>query len=158
MDNPTGAHGTTPSKKISRQEGAFDFVAGTFLRLIENDPRVANKKEVLAFWHDFFAHEGVRNNMIQAFSNFLWEVDGRINSARKAGMVQIKEAIELEAKKYQLENIDDATIRISYVYELIDQMLSAESTPEETLTDEAIAKMDLSEVGGGNEDDTPIPL
>lgn len=137
--------------KLTRQEEAFNFVAQTFVKLIEQDKRVAHKEEVMAFWADFFEHGGIRDNMIQAFENFLWEIDGKMDSARKAGIVSVKEAIETEIN---LEGYSGTTEHLDIVSEIIEDLLAAEEIPEENISESDVANMDLSEVGGGHEDDT----
>lgn len=139
----------------SRQEEAYNFVTETFLKLLENDKRISYdfKKSVMAFWEDLFAHKGVRNNMIQAFSNFLWELDNKMDSARKAGIVQAKDAVRM-ALEAMPSNDDD---NLPSILNAIDDLLNAENTPEEApLTEAEVKSLDLSEVGGGDEDDTPL--
>ena len=136
----------------TRQEEAYDFVSNTFVKLLEGDERIGyeHKRSVIAFWEDLFAHEGVRNNMVQAFSNFLDEIDQRIDSARKGGMVSIKELIQQAADVNGGE-----TIPVAQVIGLIDEMVAVEETPEEKpIIASDLENVDLSEVGGGDEDDT----
>ncbi len=141
--------------EISRQEEAFNYVAQTFLQLIQRDDKIPHKKEVMAFWQDFFEHEGVRNNMIQAFSNFLWEVDLKLDASRKAGIVQLSNALKLAmpGDATHPENLAVSKL-ISHVVE--QQLASENGAEEKPLTDTEVAETDLSEVGGGNEDDTPL--
>lgn len=143
--------------KLSRQEEAYQFVTDLFLKLIQNDVRISPeyKKAVVAYWRDMFDHEGVRNNMIQAFSNFLFEIDGKMDSARKAGISQLKDAILQSVGEPEEGTVEYAIAKA--VIGISDDLLKAESTPEEKpLTDKDIENMDLSEVGGGDEDDTPL--
>lgn len=132
-------------QKKSRQEEAYDFVSSTFVKLLEGDNRISyeHKRSVIAFWEDLFAHEGVRNNMVQAFSNFLFEIDTRVDSARKAGIMQALSAIELHS--------DSNNGNYSEIVKLLEDLLKSEEAPEEKVN---VEEMDLSEVGGGNEDDT----
>ena len=136
----------------SRQEEAYEYVSSNFVALLKGDDRISyeHKRSVIAFWEDLFAHEGVRNLMVQAFSNFLWEIDKRIAAARKGGMQSIHELIEQTAEV----NGSD-TIGVTQVLELIEEMIRVEETPEEpTIKGDDLANADLSEVGGGDEDDT----
>lgn len=136
----------------TRQEEAYEFVSNTFVKLLEDDNRISyeHKRSVIAFWQDLFAHEGVRNNMVQAFSNFLDEIDQRIDSARKGGMVSIKELIQQAADVNGGEMMP-----VAQVISLIDEMVAVEETPEEKPIEASdLENMDLSEVGGGDEDDT----
>lgn len=134
----------------SRQEEAYEAVSGTFVKLLEGDNRISyeHKRSVIAFWEDLFAHEGVRNNMVQAFSNFLWEIDKHNEAARKAGIMMAVSRIELLADGQ--EEVSTAAI-----IKALEEMLKEESTPEEpTIKGEELENADLTEVGGGNEDDT----
>lgn len=150
MNNHTEEQKTIPSK--NRQEEAYDFVSQTFIKLLERDNRIAyeHKRSVIAFWEDLFAHEGVRNNMIQAFSNFMFEIDDRMSAARKAGMMQVHYAVEKAAASQTLNK----KLTPEMLLMLIDGLVIGEGAPEETIPD--VATTDLSEVGGGNEDDTPL--
>ena len=49
------------SENKTRQEQAYDYVSGTFVKLLEKDDRISyeHKRSVIAFWEDLFAHEGV---------------------------------------------------------------------------------------------------
>lgn len=143
---------------LSPQEQAYEYVTETFLKLLQQDKRIGaeHKKSVIAFYEDMFAHEGVRNNMIQAFSNFLDEVNKRVDKARQAGMEAVREEVQLQ---YNPQGLLYPSIDIPYedLGALIDRMLLVEQNPEEeNLTDDTIANMDLSEVGGDDEDDTPL--
>lgn len=143
------------SQEKSRQEEAYDYVSGNFIKLLEGDDRISyeHKRSVMAFWEDLFAHEGVRNLMVQAFSNFLSEIDLRIDAARKAGMMQIREAFEL-AVPADAEHPENLAVS-KLVLSIIDEQLAVEATPEEPgIKAEDLENMDLSEVGGGDEDDT----
>lgn len=136
----------------TRQEEAYEFIAQTFLKLLGDDEKISyeHKRSVIVFWQDLFAHEGVRNNMLQAFSNFLDEIDGKMDSARKAGMQHVRELIEQTADVNGTEEI-----YVNDVLALIDEALKVENTPEEAPIDaKDLENMDLSEVGGGDEDDT----
>ncbi len=140
------------AEEKTRQEEAYEYVSNTFVKLLEQDDRISyeHKRSVIAFWEDLFAHEGVRNNMVQAFSNFLWEIDKINDSARKAGMMQVLSAVELSADKEGTEEI-----YYSDVIKLIEDLLKSEETPEEpTIKAEDLEDVDLSEVGGNDEDDT----
>lgn len=134
--------------KLTRQENAYKIVTETFLKLLEKDKRISyeHKKSVIAFYEDMFAHEGVRNNMILAFSSFLWDIDGKIDVARKAGMIQIRDMFE-----HQI--IDSDNIK-KLLLSMIDEQISAENSTEEIISN--IEDTNLSEVGGGDEDDTPL--
>lgn len=134
----------------TRQEEAFDYIAETFLKLIQRDKTIHHKKEVLAFWHDFFEHEGVRNNMLQAINNFLWEIDGKLDAARKAGIDQLRTVVLLEGKRAVGDN---GFMAVRTIDDIANRLLEAENAPEETVN---ATGTDLSEVGGGDEDDTPL--
>ena len=134
----------------SRQEQAYDEVSSTFIKLLQNDERISyeHKRSVIAFWEDLFAHEGVRNNMVQAFSNFLWEMDKHNESARKAGIMMALTRLELSFK-------DLVEVPTKDVITELTNLLKEEEAPEEqTIKAEDLENMDLSEVGGGDEDDT----
>lgn len=139
-----------------RQEEAYDFVSGTFVKLLENDSRISyeHKRSVIAFWEDLFAHDGVRNNMVQAFSNFLEEIDPKIDAARKAGIVQMEEAI---TRSIPVNTIpaDIWEALVAHVRQTRADLLKSEDAPEEKpIKAEDLEHVDLSEVGGGDEDDT----
>lgn len=136
---------------MSQQQEAYDFVTSTFIKLLEQDDRISyeHKRSVLAFYEDMFSHEGVRNNMLQAFSNFLDEIDKRMNASRKAGIVQAKDALLLELQGSLYPSVSAAEIEV-----VIEQLLASESAEEETIP--VSEDMDLTEVGGGDEDDTPL--
>lgn len=136
----------------SRQELAYDKVSDTFVKLLENDTRISyeHKRSVIAFWQDLFAHEGVRNNMIQAFSNFLWDQDNDLD-AKVAGELAVIQNMILHIADPENENTKKIT-------ETLTQMINErmDKAPMRMLTEEEIAGVDLSEVGGGDEDDTPL--
>lgn len=141
----------------TRQEEAYEFVSSNFIKLLEGDSRISyeHKRSVMAFWEDLFAHEGVRNLMVQAFSNFLWEIDKKMESARKAGIMLALSTLELGFPK----GVADADVAMTkeQITTLLEGLLKAEETPEEpTIKGEDLENMDLSEVGGGDEDDTPL--
>ncbi len=143
------------AQEKSRQEEAYEFVSSTFVKLLEKDDRISyeHKRSVIAFWEDLFAHEGVRNNMVQAFSNFLWEIDKKMESALKAGIMLALSTLELGFPKDVADG--DVAMTKEQITALLEGLLKAEETPEEpTIKGEDLANMDLSEVGGGDEDDT----
>lgn len=133
---------------LSRQEQAYETVTHTFLKLLERDKRISyeHKRSVLAFYKDMFAHEGVRNNMILAFSGFLWNIDKKIDASRKSGMIQIRDMFDNQV-------IDSDNIK-KLLLSMIDEQISIENSIEETIGD--IETTNLTEVGGGDEDDTPL--
>lgn len=135
----------------SRQENAWKFINTTFIKLLQGDKKISYemKKSVEAFWVDLFAEEIVRNNMLQAINNFLWEIDVKMDSARKAGIMQALSAVELQGS-----NSVTGMVAITDVVKLIEDILKSEESPEEKIQD--IENTDLSEVGGGDEDDTPL--
>lgn len=137
--------------KKSRQEEAFEFVFNTFYRLIEGDKRTPNKQIVLAMFQDLFGVEEVRSNMVQAFSNFLFEIDDKIDAARKAGIDQLRTTVILEGKRAVG---DSGFMSVRTIDHIASNLLESENSEEETI--EGIENMDLTEVGGGDEDDTPI--
>lgn len=146
----------TPDTK-TRQEEAYDYVSGIFIKLLQNDDRISyeHKRSVIAFWEDLFAHEGVKNNMLQAFSNFLDEIDGKMDAARKAGISQLNDAITKSLPLAQEGTVEWAIVKATQ--RMANELLAAEDTPEEpALTNDEIENMDLSEVGGGDEDETPL--
>lgn len=134
----------------SRQEQAYDEVSSTFIKLLQNDERISyeHKRSVIAFWEDLFAHEGVRNNMVQAFSNFLWEMDKHNESARKAGIMMALTRLELSFKDFVEVPTKDV------IAELTNLLKEEEAPEEQTIKADDLENMDLSEVGGGDEDDT----
>lgn len=81
----------------SRQEIAFDRFAETFIKLVQGARDVPDKREVLAWWADFFEHPGVRDNMIQAFSNFMWGMDIEIEGLVNEELGALTELIPLVA-------------------------------------------------------------
>lgn len=129
----------------SKQEQAFNEVTETFMRLIERDGRIEHKKEVLAFYNDLFEHPGVRNNMLQAFSNFLWHLDAN-QDAKAVGALQ--DFLDLIPKIADPENENTQKI-MQHLRTLIEEETNTDS--EDVSVDE-----DLSEVGGGDEDNTPL--
>lgn len=142
----------------SRQEEAYEYVFGLFIKLLQQDKRISyeHKQSVIAFWQDLFAHEGVRNNMVQAFSNFLWELDEKLDASRRAGIVELSDNMlqVIRSKNNHVWKTDSVK---AFIEGWTKHSLQIESTPEaELLTDEDIANADLSEVGGGDEDDTPL--
>lgn len=146
-----GASGTEPS----RQEQAWGFINSTFLKLIMSDKKVPYevKKSIEAFWIDLFATNAVRENMIQAVNNFLWEIDIKVDSARRAGIQQLNDAITGRFLELPQEGTVERAI-VKTVTFTAKQLLDAENSPEEMIQD--IENTDLSEVGGGDEDDSPI--
>lgn len=140
------------SQSKSRQEEAYEYISGNFVKLLEGDTRISyeHKRSVIAFWEDLFAHEGVRNLMVQAFSNFLWEIDKKNQAALKAGITMALSRIELLAG-------DQEEVSVKAVIAELENMLKEEDTPAETpIKAEDLENVDLSEVGGGDEDDTPL--
>jgi hypothetical protein len=140
--------------KKTRQEEAYEYVTSTFIKLLEQDKRISyeHKRSVLAFYEDMFAHGGVRDNMLQAFSNFLGEIDKRMDAARLAGLYEAREALELAIPAGSSWPQSIATQR--FVLSIIDEQINVENTKEQTIT--VTEDTDLTEVGGGDEDDTPL--
>lgn len=139
----------------TRQEEAYEYVTSTFLKLLEQDKRIGyeHKRSVLAFYEDMFAHGGVRDNMLQAFSNFLAETDKRMDAVRKAGIQSVMDSLNMQ---YTTNGEINPYFDIPYeeVIDLIRGLLHAENTKEQTIT--VTEDTDLTEVGGGDEDDTPL--
>jgi hypothetical protein len=134
----------------SRQEAAYELVTTTFIRLLERDPRIPQKQEVLAYYQDLFDYSGVRSNMILAFGALLENMDEKIQ----------KEVYqELRVVRSMLGEVadpeDESTYKISM---MLDALIAEEKqttdyqTPEQLLAEVG----DLSEVSGNNEDDTPL--
>lgn len=140
----------------TRQEEAYDYITGTFFELLQRDKRIDPEMRgaVIAYWQDLFEHPGIRNNMLQAFSNFLSEIDKRMDASRKAGIVQLRDQLVLNLRgvKQDDEHLEGA---IRGLNQMVNELLAQEDTQEEIVDPEA---EDLSEVGGADEDDTPIPL
>lgn len=139
----------------NRQEQAFEFWKKTFLKLIAQSKDIPRKQDALAELHDFFEYPGIRDNMVQAFSNFLFEIDDKLDASRKAGIQQVRDSFEqalASANPGPGEGV--AAMTEKAIFALIDEQLKLENTPEETIPD--VATTDLSEVGGGDEDDTPL--
>jgi len=143
------------SENKTRQEEAYEYVSGTFVKLLENDDRISyeHKRSVIAFWEDLFAHEGVRDNMIQAFSNFLGEIDPKIDAARKAGIAQLNDAITRSLPLAQEGTVEWAIVKATQ--RIANELLEAENQVDEpTIKADDLENIDLSEVGGNDEDDT----
>jgi len=138
---------------MTRQEEAYEYISETFQKLLQPDDRIGSehRESVLAFWADLFTHEGVRNNMLLAFSGFMDEIDKRLDASRKAGIASVKEAIDLEIN---LDGYFGGTEHLDIVEDIIKHLLAVENTPEQSIT--VTDKTDLTEVGGGDEDDTPL--
>lgn len=151
MDNQPAEAGTTRSAKtkLSRQEQGFNFFAEMFLKLIAADKKIEHKKEVLAYFHDLLEHGGVRNNMIQAFSEFMWEHDKKC----QADLVS-----ELKTIQSMFASMLTQNETTEIVIKTLDQFIAESWQPVEyQKAEELIAEVgDLSEVGGGDEDDTPL--
>lgn len=64
----------------SRQEQAFTLWSQNFIRLVSVSKDVPEKTAVLAHFEDMFNHPGVRSNMLQAFTNFMWDFDKKVES------------------------------------------------------------------------------
>lgn len=140
----------------TRQEIAYQEIGATFLTLIQRDPLIdpEMRKTVVAWWVDLFDHPGVANNMKLAISNLLAQQDKRVDAARKAGIQSVRDAIEMQYNSAKLlyPSVD---IPLEEINGVIDALLFAEESTEEVID---AAEMDLSEVGGNDEDNTPIPL
>lgn len=152
MSNQSETKITIHSPPKSRQEEAFEYVTKTFIKLVENDSTIHDKKDIMAFWQDCFDYPGVRENMIQAFSNFLFDIDDKMDAARKAGIMQVRDVIQRSANlpKPKLMTPD-------IILTIIDGILLDEDQPEERpINGDDVAKEDLSEVGGGDENDEPL--
>lgn len=128
----------------SRQEKVFDQIAVTFVRLIQRDKDIPHKREVLAYWEDFFAHQGVRNNMVQAISNYLWDLDDQTDAKLKDEM---KALLDIIPKVADADNENTKKIMAA-----ITAIINVENVIEEV----SVGNTDLAEVGGGDEDDTPL--
>ena len=141
----------------SRQEEAWEYISNTFIRLINTDKNIAydHKRSVIAFWEDLFWHDGVKNNILQAVSNLLWEIDGKMDSARKAGIMMALSTIERNFPKDA--EASGVAMTKQQITLLLESLLKSEGNPEEQeLGEDEIQDMDLSEVGGNDEDDTPL--
>ncbi len=140
----------------TRQEEAYNFIANNFIELVQKDKKLAYdyKRSLLAFLGDAMADENVMNDLLQAISNFLWEIDKKIDSSRKAGMIELKDAIRITFNPNG-EMFKEA--HLCSILALCDSIVDKENTPDEpSLTDDEVSNMDLSEVGGGDEDDSPL--
>lgn len=141
--------------KKSQQEEAYEYVSKTFLKLLQQDPRIGSesREDVLASWDDLFEHEGVRNNMLQAFGNFMDEIDKRMDASRKAGIAQLRDQMILNLRSTEQDNerLQGAIIAIN---RMANELLAIENSPEQVIP--VTENVDLTEVGGGDEDDTPL--
>lgn len=140
----------------TRQEEACEYIGDIFIKLIQENKKLSYeyKRSLMAFMGDIITDENVKNDMLQAMSNFLNEIDKKLDSARKAGIIEVKESINrlVSSRGVDFKYISVATVRLS-----CDLLIERENTPEEEpLTTDEIADMDLREVGGGDEDDSPI--
>jgi hypothetical protein len=140
------------NEEKTRQEVAYDYISEHLIKLLQKDDRIAyeHKRSVISFWQDLFEHEGVKNNLLMAISDYLFEVDVKLQAARQAGIVQILDAIRLE--RGNLTEGTEAFGALGAVLKLGEEILVEEKKPEEMIQD--IENTDLSEVGGGDEDDT----
>ncbi len=145
------------SKEKTRQEEAFEYVTQQFTKLLMGDMKMPadRKKDVIAFWKDVFEYEGTRDNMIQAFSNFLFEIDEKMDAARKAGIAQCSEAIKNDIASLSSDEVPVYKAGLKAARNICSIILLQEMEPaEKTIDGSELENMDLSEVGGGNEDDT----
>lgn len=126
----------------TREKEAFNQIAITFVRLIQRDKDIPHKREVIAYWEDFFAHPGVKANMVQAISNFLWDQDDKVDAKLKDEM---KALLDIIPKVADADNENTQKIMAA-----ITAMINVETIIE----DVKVEDVDLSEVGGGDEDDT----
>lgn len=64
----------------SRQEIAFNDWKDTFQKLVLSDKKLSPevKRDIQAGIEDMMSYPGIFENMIQAFSNFMWGMDRRI--------------------------------------------------------------------------------
>lgn len=62
----------------SRQEQAFDKLMMIFFALINLSKDIENKEDLKAELHEIFDYPVVRENLVQAFSNFMWDMDETI--------------------------------------------------------------------------------
>lgn len=140
----------------TRQEEAYEYITSDFFKLLERDKRIDPELRgaVIAYWQDLFEHPGVKNNMLQSVSNFLGEVDKRMDASRKAGIVQMKDTLVLNLRSMYQDG-PEVGGAIKDLENMAADLIAQEDTAEEIIDPEA---EDLSEVGGADEDDTPIPL
>lgn len=150
-------------QQLSPQEELFNFWEKNFIKLIESATDVPQKKEIVAGWKDALEWPGVRSTMIQAFSNILWEFSKKLDAARGAGMIELRNALVAQANangsKVSITGdtfsvVGKLDMDIAQMLQTAYNLLEAEKSAEEPMGD--VSKIDLTEVGGGDEDDTPL--
>ena len=137
--------------KKTNQEEALEFISTAFKASVSVDRKIDpnDRKAITDWWEEAIINEPIIGlHLLQAITNFLWEIDKKMESAHKAGIVMAITRLEL------VFNANPIPGGESIIAELV-QLLKEESNPEVTeLTD--VDKVDLSEVGGNDEDDTPL--
>lgn len=132
------------TNKISRQEQGFNFFVETLMKLILADKDIPNKRDAIAFFQDLFSHKATRSNMIQAFSNFMWDFDDKV---QQDVANELQTILDMIPKIADPENENTKKIA-GALKNMIDEAVESVNydTPEELkseFTDE-----DLNEVGG----------
>jgi len=133
----------------SRQEIGFELWVRTFVQLVGENKDMPHKKEVLAWWHDFFEHRGVRDNMLQAFTNFMWDYDDKVQEDVAS---ELKMLLTMIPKVADPENENTKRI-VQTLEELIDDATEPlDFQPANELNAE-FSDQDLEEVGGSDPKD-----
>ena len=136
-------------KKTNQQE-AFEYISTTFQKSVLADENISYefRKDIIAGWEDISQDPIIGTHLLQAVTNFLWEVDGKLEAARKAGIVMALTRLEL------VYGINPTPEQQATIREL-ENLLKEESAAEEQEVSD-VGELDLSEVGGNDEDDTPL--
>jgi len=131
----------------SRQEIAFDQWKQDFTKLVLADKKLSpdTRRDIQAGIDDWASFPGIHENMIQAFSNFMWGMDAEIERQVNNEMVRLREIIPLLADP---EDTNTLTI-----IDALNKIVAENSKPTVDLEDEAIDTLITDE----EVDDSPIP-
>ena len=136
----------------SRQEQGFELWKVTFFKLITTDKTIPyeDRKMILGMLHDVMDLPVVRTNMVQAFSNFMWSNDDKV---QQDVANELKTLQSMIPKLVQPGSKDAAVIR----HAMEDIIREAEEVVNYHDASDIIAEEpDLSEVGGDEEDNRPM--
>ena|SRR5665213_366136 len=132
---------------LSRQEIAFNKWIEDFTKLVLSDRKLSPdaRRDIQADIADWIRWPAVHENMIQAFSNFMWGMDRAI----EFGVAQELGIIVQMIGKMPAGNSDDGKAIIEMLVDLIE----SNDKPITEIEDEEIDSLITDE----ETDDTPIP-
>lgn len=117
---------------MSRQEEAFDQWKNDFIKLVLTDKKLGaeTRRDLQANLEDLFSYPGITENMVQAFSNFMWGMDAEIERQVNNELITFREMIPSLGK--------EDMVSVPGLVETLNKIIDENSKPTVDLGDEAI--------------------